>query len=149
MGLLCMLFPAAVFCRVRNRLFGIRQETTVHGFLKLLFEYLSGNALINSIVILLRLVLVHASGNVFEELNADSGFAVKYLALAVALACILPYAESALAENWGITFQSDFGLGRCRGVLGNKARTAIVWIYAAFMAAQHFIRVFDNFFLGR
>ena len=148
MGLLCMLFPAAVFCRVRNRLFGIRQETTVHGFLKLLFEYLSGNALINSIVILLRLVLVHASGNVFEELNADSGFAVKYLALAVALACILPYAESALAENWGITFQSDFGLGRCRGVLGNKARTAIVWIYAAFMAAQHFIRVFDNFFWG-
>ncbi len=90
MALLCMLFPAAVFCHVRNRLSGIRYEWSVDGVLGLLFEYLCGNALINTIVIVSRMVISHAAGDIYKALNEYSDLAVKYLLVAVLLACVLP-----------------------------------------------------------
>lgn len=144
MGLFCMLFPAAVFCSVRNRVLGIEYENTFNGFLSLLFEYFCGNAFINVIAILIRMAVSHASGNVFEELNMYSGFAVKYLLLALALAWTLPYVELILSKYWTLDYHFNLKL-RCNKWNG-KTKTNIVFVYAAIMALHHLIRLFDNCF---
>ncbi len=149
MALLCMLFPAAVFCHVRNRLSGIRYEWSVDGVLGLLFEYLCGNALINTIVIVSRMVISHAAGDIYKALNEYSDLAVKYLLVAVLLACVLPYVEislSKLSRDWAFDFHLDIGTSHAR--LSDKAKACIVWSYGVVMALHHLIRLFDDCFWG-
>lgn len=72
----------------------------------MLFEYLCGNALINTIAISLRMAVLHATGNLYEDLNKYSGFAVKYLILALVLAYMLPFVERAIRKMELLVFAS-------------------------------------------
>lgn len=146
MGLFCMAFPAIVFCRLRNRVFGIKYEKTIEGFLNLVFEYLCGNALINTMIILLRMIVLHTTGNVYEDLNRYSGFAVKYLMLAVGLAYILPFVERVITKN--CVFHVYFHIELCHVKTSDKVKTGMVFSYAAIMVLHHLIRIFDNSFWG-
>ncbi len=137
-----MIFPAIVFCRIRNREFGIKYEKTTDGFLKLFFEYLCGNAIINTMIILFRSVVLHAAGNIYEELNKYSGFAAKYLILAVGLAYILPFGERTMAKYF------NFHLELCPMKLSKGLKAGMVFSYAAVMAFHHLIRIFNNSFWG-
>ena len=141
-----MIFPATVFCRVRNRKLGIKYENTIDGFFKLLFEYLCGNALINTIAISLRMAVLHATGNLYEDLNKYSGFAVKYLILALVLAYMLPFVERAIRKNgaFGICFHIEL----CHIKISDRLKKSMIFCYAAIMAMHHLIRIFDNSFWG-
>lgn len=86
---------------------------------------------------------------IYKALNEYSDFAVKYLLVAVLLACVLSYVEIALSKlspNWVFDFHLDMGASHAG--LSGKAKVCIVWSYAVVMALHHLIRVFDDCFWG-
>ena len=86
---------------------------------------------------------------IYKALNEYSDFAVKYLLVAVLLACGLSYVEIALSKlspNWVFDFHLDMGASHAG--LSGKAKVCIVWRYAVVMALHHLIRVFDDCFWG-
>ena len=142
MGIFCMLFPAVLFCYIRNCLFEIKFEKTINWLLNQLFVYCCGVTIINIIVIFIRMIVLHTAGDILAQLNHYSDFAVKYMLLSVVLACILPYIEKNILGNCLVKLNFNNSFTNYR--VTDRTKIIIIWSYAIFMSMHNFVRMFDN-----
>lgn len=144
MDIICMFFPAIIFAFLRTKLFGEKYESVFDRVINFAFQYVWGNALINSIIIMARILLKQKAGNILTTLNNYNYFAVKYLILAMILAVFIPHIEKYCKENVAISYTYDVKVKPW----SVNVKTVVVTVYAVLMASLHFIRCFDNSFWG-
>lgn len=141
MGLISLVFPAIVFCLLREKLLVNEKTDKKECTIRYILEFICGYALINTAVILIRMLYSKVySGGIFEELNRTPLFAMKYLALGLVFATLLPFAEKLIRSF----LPSDIRLSFKPIRLSEKAKAIIVVVYAFVMTFHHFIRIFDN-----
>lgn len=144
MALICILFPAIVFCFRRNQLIGRKLTFKFENIIYNIFEYLCGNVLINALIIGARFFILHRNDDIILVLNTYSGFSIKYLTIAIVLAVVIPVIENHVKKNVYFSFQFNFKTSR----LSNKIKTIIMFFYAFIAAFHNLLRLFDNCFWG-
>ncbi len=144
MGFICLLFPAIIFCYVRNKLSDYKFENRWNEIAHTIFEYVCGNILINTIIILLRIILKHRTDNILDALNRNNGMAIKYIILAVCISIAIPYIERFAKNRLLIKCEYDVKVKQLTAI----QKRMIVYGYALIMALLHFVRIFDNSFWG-
>ena len=141
MGLISLTFPAIVFCLLREKLLVNEKTDKKECTIRYILEFICGYALINTAVVLTRMFYSKIyGGGIFEELNRTPLFAMKYLALGLVFATLLPFAEKLIR----CFLPSDIRLSFKPIRLSEKAKAIIVVVYAFVMTFHHFIRIFDN-----
>ncbi len=141
MGLICMIFPAIVFCLLREKLVANERINKKEYIIRYLLEFACGYALINTAVVVIRMFYTKTyDGGIFEALNNSSLFAIKYLSVGLAFAVILPFVERLIMA----VAPSSLRLSLNPVKLSDRAKAIIVIAYAFVMTLHHFIRIFDN-----
>lgn len=138
MGIICLFFPASIYCALRHKVNYKVCEWNIKQMLYLLLEYICGNIMINWLIMCSRWLIKGNSGNVYTEIINRNDFAVKYLFLAVALAIILVFVEQYVKNRISIN---------CNSVsvkFSNFQKRVIVIFFALFYAGHNFIRMLDG-----
>ncbi|MEE0861708.1 MAG: hypothetical protein U0L79_01880 [Lachnospiraceae bacterium] len=144
MGYVSLLFPALIFCYVRNKMLCLKYDNRISKLSREVFQYVCGNVLINFIIISIRVLVFEKSDNVFESLNLYSDFAVKYFIVALLLAVAIPVIEMKYIKNMTISIDLNYN----RKQMSAKTKSVIVILFGVAMAFLHFVRCFDNCFWG-
>ena len=141
MGLISLIFPAIVFCLLREKLSAAESNDKKECAIRYILEFICGYALINTAVVLTRMFYSKIySGGIFGELNRTPLFAMKYLALGLVFATLLPFVEKLIRG----LLPSDIRLSFNTIKLSEKTKAIIVIAYAFVMTLHHFVRIFDN-----
>ena len=142
MEVICLFFPAIIFCEIRNRINAKVYEFNLKNLCSFLAEYVCGNILINSIIILELLLLKGNECNFYAYITEYNAFALKYLFMAIALAVVLPYIEKYIREHMSLNIEvSKFSYSF---TLEDKWKKRIVIFTAIFFAVNNIIRMFNN-----
>lgn len=142
MEVICLFFPAIFFCEIRNRINAKVYEFNLKNLCSLLAEYVCGNILINSIIILGRLLIKGSESNFYQYISEYNAFALKYLVMAIILAVVLPYIEKYIREH--MSLKIELSKHSYSFTLDNKWKKRIVILTAVFFAANNIVRMFNN-----
>jgi hypothetical protein len=138
MGIICLFFPASIYCALRHKINYKECEWNIKQVLYLLLEYICGNIMINWLIMCSRWLIKGNSGDVYTEIINRNDFAVKYLFLAVALAIILVFVEQYVKNRISIN------CNRVSVKISNLQKKVVVIFFALLYAGHNFIRMFDS-----
>lgn len=136
--LIVLFLPALLMtvwkCKLKSEWGGQRD------YRKLLIEYFCNVLLLNFLVITVAYTFFGSKGGVVENLNKYTGFAFRYLCLAIFLAVVLPYLKY---RKKAVSFRIDK-----TGFSLRKWQNCSLYLYAFVLFCLNLSRCFDNVIWG-
>lgn len=146
MIVLCLFLPAALFCVVRYQLNKkeLERYDTRRIILNVFAQYVAGNVIINLVINSLLYFFLNATGSLEEKILDYGDFSLKYLVLAVLLACLIPLGERYVRNHIQFTINGRISIP----FTSLKINTLSLYLALFIMGVHHFVRIFDNCFWG-
>ena len=142
MNYACLLLPTIIFCYVSRKI-STTYVNRIKLFKSILYDYLIGNIIINSLVIGLLLIKGY-DGIIIDSLNNNTIFSIKYIVSSSFIALLLPFLLKKTRNNLNTETIANIDNKKLRNI--EIVKSSAIIIFTVLMGSLHLIRCFNNSF---